>query len=168
MTKSDARQIPEEPLSSPVLEYASRDGVKRSTEEAAQFLLNAAGQGDAEAQYRLGWMLQMGRETLQSLGFATLIEIPLPEEWEKAQQSLYREALEWFTKAATQGHSHAQKNIALIHSGGLGVPQDSSAGLRWLRKAVEADSTNSDAQFFMGQAYLKGWGVESNAVEAAR
>ncbi len=136
-------------------------------EEAAQCLLNAAGQGDAEAQYRLGLMLQMGRETLQLLRLAALIEIPLPDEWEKAQQILYREALTWFAKAATQGHSHAQKDIALLHIGGLGVPQNSSEGLRWLRKAVEADSANSDAQFFMGQAYLKGWGVESNAAEAA-
>ena len=44
-------------------------------------------------------------------------------------------AMEWWRKAADQGHADAQHNIGASYAYGHGVPQDFPEALRWFRKA---------------------------------
>ena len=58
--------------------------------------------GDAEEQYRLGWMYNTGT-------------------WLEQDQ---KEAVKWYRKSAEQGNGFAQFSLALIYDAGLGVKQD--------------------------------------------
>ena len=44
-------------------------------------------------------------------------------------------AVEWFRKAADQGDAPAQHNLGAMYANGMGVPQNLTEALRWLRKA---------------------------------
>lgn len=48
----------------------------------------------------------------------------------------YRTALDWFERAAGQGHVHAQRSVAIMYDGGFGVPRDVSVAVSWYRKAA--------------------------------
>ena len=56
------------------------------------------------------------------------------------------EAVRWYQKAAEQGDSHAQFNLAMTYLkgrrwrdvlAGAGIPRDPDKGNFWLRKAIE-------------------------------
>ena len=53
-----------------------------------------------------------------------------------AQQSLSL-ATEWWRKAAEQGHSRAQANLASFHFEGRGVVQSDRLAFQWWRRAAE-------------------------------
>ena len=61
-----------------------------------------AEQGDAYAQYILGWMYKDGQGVLQD----------------------YKEAVKWYTKSAEQGIALAQLNLGVMYYLGRGAPQD--------------------------------------------
>ncbi len=60
-----------------------------------------AEQGDADAQYNLGFMYGNGKGVPQD----------------------YREAVKWYRKAAEQGLAKAQSNLGFMYGNGKGVPQ---------------------------------------------
>ncbi len=78
------------------------------------------------------------------------------------QQSYYK-AAKWYRKAAEQGDSVAQCNLAKVFWFGLGVAQSYLLALQWLRRAAEQG--NEDAQYYLGRAYWHGQGVpQSDAI----
>ncbi|MCD7722112.1 MAG: hypothetical protein LUI09_07790 [Prevotellaceae bacterium] len=103
-----------------------------------------AEQGDAEAQYALGFRYYNGDGVTQS----------------------YSEAVKWFTKAAAQGEDMAQFVLGGCYVGGYGVAQDVEEGVKWWRKA--AVQGNADAQYWLGLSYANGTGVPESSTEAAR
>ena len=129
-------------------------------------LPEAAEQGDAEAQFRLGSIYYQGRG------------VPLD----------HSEALKWLRKAAEQGHagalSHelyqkvvlreaaergdieAQFRLGSIYYQGRGVSLDYSEALKWLRKAAERG--HADAQFRLGIIYYQDRGVPLDYSEALK
>ena len=76
----------------------------------------------------------------------------LEEYFEKGsaseQSGNYREALEWYRKAAEQGYAPAQVNLGSLYAEGQGTPQDFQEALRWYHKA--ADQGYAPAQFNLG------------------
>ena len=72
-------------------------------------------QGDAGGQFALGNMYRSG------LGI------------EKDEAA----AVQWFLKAATQGHVRAQNNLAFMFREGRGVQRDLPQAARWYRRAAE-------------------------------
>jgi|TARA_B110000967_G_scaffold6241_1_gene6254 TPR repeat protein len=62
----------------------------------------AAKQGDADAQFNLGIMYDIGEG--------------VPEN--------NAEAVKWYRKAADQGHAKAQFNLGLMYNNGEGVPEN--------------------------------------------
>ena len=82
-----------------------------------------AEQGDAEAQYSLGWRYDEGEG--------------VPED--KA------EAVKWYRLAAEQGIPEAQCNLGEIYAEGLGVPENLVEAVKWYRLAAEQG--NDDAKF---------------------
>ncbi len=48
----------------------------------------------------------------------------------------FSDAAEWFRKAAEQGYSRAQKNLAVLYEQGLGVPKDPEKAFKLYRQAI--------------------------------
>ena len=55
----------------------------------------------------------------------------------------YSTALEWYRKAAEQGHANAQHNLGLMYENGYGVDKNLSTAVEWYRKAVEQGHANA-------------------------
>ena len=103
--------------------------------------LPIAQQGDAEAQFRVGFMYCQGRK---------------PQ---------YSEAMRFFRMAAQKGHANAEFNLGQMYSIGQGVTKDPAEAARWYRKS--ADQGFADAQLKLGIAYEDGNGVPRDLKEAA-
>ena len=76
--------------------------------------------GDAEEQYRLGWMYNTGT-------------------WLEQDQ---KEAVKWYHKSAEQGNGFAQFSLALIYDAGLGVKQDNVTAYAWYNFAAAHEDEN--------------------------
>ena len=98
--------------------------------------------GDARAQYNLGWMSANGKGTAQD----------------------FQEAVDWYTKAADQGYIHAQYNLANLYLRGQGVAQNDKLAFSWFIKAAEQG--DAPAQYNLGRMYLLGKGDDKNILEA--
>ena len=112
--------------------------------EAAKWYRKAAEQGNAQAQYQLGYMYDYGKG------------VPKDKE----------EVVKWWRKAAEQGHAGAQGALGRwYHWGGDGVPEDKVEAAKWYRKAAEQGE--GCAQEELGKMYYKGEGVPQDYMEAA-
>jgi TPR repeat protein len=79
-----------------------------------QTLQAQAGQGDPEAQVRLGDLYAKGRGVLQD----------------------HTQARAWYEKAAVQGHPIGQNNLAELYFAGLGGPPDYVRAYMWVSLAA--------------------------------
>ena len=87
------------------------------TSEASDYiaeLRSKAEQGDADAQFNLGFMYFLGEA------------IPLD----------YKEAFRWYRASAVQGNSSAQGSLGAMYRAGLGLPQDYILAHMWYNLAV--------------------------------
>ena len=64
-------------------------------------------------------------------------------------------AVQWYERAAAQGHPTALFNLGYMYMKGYGVEPDDIFALRYFRLA--AKSGNQSAQKLLGDAYEKGW-----------
>ncbi|KAG0272571.1 hypothetical protein BGZ95_011679 [Linnemannia exigua] len=69
----------------------------------------------------------------------------------------YQTAMDWFFKAADQGHICARHEVGWLYHHGHGVPQDYSLAMDWYLKA--AKQGHAPAQSNIGDLYAKGHGV---------
>ncbi len=113
-------------------------------EEAAELYLEAAEQGDAYAQYAIGFCYDNGTGTNQD----------------------YRKALKWYRKAAEQENADAQYSLGCCYLLGNGVEKCEKEGVRWFRKAAEQG--HAGAQCALGYCYEKGIGIEQSYNEAVK
>jgi uncharacterized protein len=111
---------------------------------AYRLLKPLAEQGNARAQYNLGFMHEKGQG------------VPKDDT----------EAVKWFRKAAEQGNAYAQVNLGFMYSKGQGVPKDDTEAVKWFRKAAEQGIPK--AQFNLGIMYEKGQGVPQDYAEAVK
>ena len=68
-------------------------------------------------------------------------------------------AVEWYRKAADQGDAPAQHNLGAMYANGMGVPQNLTEALRWLRKAhAQGHEPTAEAieQVLQAQRQLQG------------
>ena len=96
---------------------------------------------------------------------------PTPEEMFQRGKAAYgaeqyTEAIEWYSKAAEQGHPEAQCNLGVHYIKGEGISKNWTEAVTWFRKAAEQG--NSRAQFNLGLCYSRGEGVAQNWAEAVR
>lgn len=77
-----------------------------------------AEQGDAEAQFNLGFCYDDGRGVAKD----------------------YVEAVTWYRKAAESGHTEAQLNLGCCYANGQGVVKDKVEAYAWFSMAAKADS----------------------------
>ena len=113
-------------------------------EEEFERNLRLAEQGDADAQFEVGWMYAHGTGVSRNDG----------------------EAARWFRMAADQGDADAQRNLGWMYAHGLGVDRDDREAVYWYRQAAEQE--HPDAQCDLGWMYEHGRGVIHDDKEAVR
>ena len=109
---------------------------------ALQEWLPLAEQGDAEAQFNLGFFYDSGNGVLQD----------------------YAEAVKWYRLAAEQGYAKAQLNLGRMYGNGNGALQDYAEAFKWYRLAAEQGQAN--AQNNLGRMYGNGNGALQDYVLA--
>ena len=137
-----------------------------------------AEEGDAAAQYLIGYMYDRGLGVPQDHAVAVEWFRKAAEQGDAgAQHDLgvmyflgrgvpqdYVVAVEWYRRAAEQGMGRSQYNLGLMYDKGRGVPQDDTAAAMWYRKAAEQGL--AEAQFKLGVRYTKGLGVPQDYAAA--
>lgn len=101
-----------------------------------------AAQGDARAQFELGYMYERGKGVPQD----------------------YVEAASWFHKSAAQGNASAQFYLGQMYDIGKGVHQSYQEAASWYRKSAEQGEIL--AQIHLGFLYEFGQGLPSDMVQA--
>jgi len=101
-----------------------------------------AQQGNAQAQYNLGWQYDAGLIVTQD----------------------YKEAVKWYRKSAEQGNAQAQHGLGWVYTNGAGVIQDYKEAVKWYRKSAEQGY--AAAQTGLGLMYHRGQGVIQDDVYA--
>jgi len=130
-------------------EKAAGLGFKAAKEELALHLevkrfIEAAEQGDADAQYNLGMYY---------------------EDEDNAHEDK-TEAVKWYRKAAEQGHVDAQLNLGLCYANGDGVDEDKAEVVKWFKMAAEQGDVS--AQYNLGVFYDDDNGVDEDKAEAIK
>jgi TPR repeat protein len=83
----------------------------------------AADQGDAEAQTKIGVMYETGVGVTKD----------------------YAEAAKWYRKAADQNDANAEAALGSLIGSGFGVQRDDAEAIKWLRKAAEQGHARAEA-----------------------
>ena len=76
----------------------------------------------------------------------------------------FTKAVYWYKKAAEQGDTKAQLNLAVMFRYGTGVTEDFTQAVYWYKKAAEQGDTK--AQLSLAEMYASGDGVPENFVLA--
>jgi uncharacterized protein len=116
--------------------------LKTNSSRAVSACRRLADQGDALAQFNLGFIYDNG--------------------WGVSQD--YAEAVKWYRKAAEQEDVKAQYNLGQMYTRGYGVQRNYDEAARWFRRA--ADQGNAGAQYYLGFMYETGRGVRDDLVQA--
>ncbi len=107
--------------------------------------------GNAEAQFRLGWLYENGLGTKQNPFItAQWYRQAAAQGHSSAQYKLGRmsflgwgmphddiKAAFYFLEAANKGHAKAQYSMAILFQNGLGVPKDLRKARYWFGRAIE-------------------------------
>jgi uncharacterized protein len=117
--------------------------VERGDYSTANWLLRPlADQGNAVAQFDLGFMYDNGRGVMQDYG----------------------EAMRWYRLAAEQGNALAQYNLGFMYANGHGVSPAYADAAKWYLLSAEQGYTW--AEFYLGFFLANGQGVTKNFVLA--
>ncbi len=119
-------------------------GVRKSYQEAAKWYREAAEEGNAYAQYSLGFLYENGQGLLRD----------------------YTQALKWYRQAAEQGDASAQYSLGFMYENGEGAPKELDEAVRWYRKAGAQNNTDADSR--LAHMYVWGLGLSQDYVEAAK
>ena len=84
-------------------------------QSSTQDYLKDAEQGDAKAQFVLGWMYDFG---------------------EGAEQDAHK-AVYWYRKSAEGGNVNAKYNLGVMYKYGRGVSQDNQVAKEWFKKSCD-------------------------------
>lgn len=126
--------------------FLSTEGIEIKTcqaqEQKISQLQNLANQGDAEAQFNIGVMYDVGQG--------------VPQDYAKAKA--------WYEKAAIQGHAVAQNNLGGMYASGTGVLQNFTKAKEWYEKS--ASQGLAGAQSNLGLLFANGNGVSQDYVQA--
>jgi hypothetical protein len=84
--------------------------------------------------------------------------------WDSGKDRDYAEAAKWYRKAADQGDTKGQSQLASFYDLGQGVQRDYAEAAKWYRLA--ANQGDGSAQLSLGIKYYSGNGVTKDYVQA--
>ncbi len=103
--------------------------------DAYEILMPMALQGDAEAQFQIGWMYFFGQGLPANICIATI----------------------WYDKAARQGHAMAQNKMSAAYGRRYGVLRNYELSYRWLRQAMRNGFVVDEADIHFITKHLSPW-----------
>ena len=118
--------------------------VRKDSDEAFKWYMEAAKQNDADSQFNVAHMYSVGEGVEQS----------------------YERAMEWFLKSADNGSTGAVFRLACAYRDGTGVEQSNDIALELFLKA--GDLGHEKAWKELAHIYSEGIGVEPDEEEAAK
>lgn len=156
--------------------YQAGEGVEQDNELAFNWLLAAAEQQHAMAQFALSALLFEQGEQEDGLGWlraaagegVTEAQVQLAVLLDDPESGATNrtEALDWFRRAAESGHALAQRRLGTRFLQGDGVRADPQEALRWLTSAAQAGDPGAMSN--LGYAFARGEGVAQDLEVAAR
>lgn len=156
----------------------SGEGVEKDEIKAFQWYKKAADQGNAKAQYSLGWCYQFSSVVEKDEKEAVkLYKMAAEQGLAEAQYSLgwcfqsgvgvnkdVTEAIKWYKKGAINGSEKASKNLNKFSEWVVLTDEDNKETIRWYLKAAEDDV--AWAQYDLGWCYLTGTGLAQDRNKA--
>ena len=124
--------------------YLAGEVFPKSFKNAADVLLKAAKEGNADAQYAMGELYREGRGVKKDEILATI----------------------YFGQAARQGHDTAQLEYGLRLLNGIGIGKNENDAARWFK--INARRGNVIAQNRLAHLYRTGKGVPVDPLNMAR
>jgi TPR repeat protein/S1-C subfamily serine protease len=150
-------------------------GVDADVAEAARLYRVAADRGFRYAQYRMGVFFRDGIGGLgpSEVDAESWLRQAAENDWYAAHYDLALllqarespEAVDWFRRAADNGHVDAQLALGRAFEAGHGVAADPAKAVRWYQAA--ADQGSGAAASELGDAYYFGSGVAQDYAVAA-
>lgn len=149
-----------------------------ASSDEKEFIKNMAlaEKGDAEAQYRVGVMLHLGKGVSENKQKGSAWINKSASQGNAIAQSYmalgfytngkYSEAFAWFKKSAEKGDAFAQLCLGDMYFEGKGKTQNYSAAFKWYRRSADQGITR--AQYRLGLMYYDGLRVPQsyrNAIE---
>ena len=125
-------------------EFSTPSQTTEADKKQFELIKAQADKGDAQAQFRLGWLYTAGTGVKRDLV----------------------KAAKWHRKAAEQGLARAQLRVAFEYVNGIGVTIDRVEAVNWLRRA--ADQGMAEAQVDLGGCYAAGDGIAEDPMEAVK
>lgn len=155
-------------------------GDSQFTPEMVSQIKDKASNGDARAQYVLGWVYFIGQGVETNHGKAVdWMTKAANKDYKFAQTQLglmyltatdlpdnYIQARQWLLKGAAQGDADALNGLGVIYSQGLGVEVNGSEAVKYFHKA--ADAGFDMAEYNLGFQYYSGKLIPQDYKEAAR
>ena len=74
------------------------------------------------------------------------------------------EAVEWFSRAASSGHTGAMIQLGRMYRSGIGALQNYSLAVEWIRKS--ADAGDAEGMLELGRLYRDGIGMSADPLKA--
>ena len=156
--------------------YEKGQGVAKNLKKAEEWYRKAAEQGNEDAKrslHDLQVQRQIRRGDLEAADANTLYREGMTHYYPNNPNGSDEKALEFFQKAAEQGHAEAQYMLGEIYSNNHGVAVNSQKSKEWYLKAAEqyqkaAEQENADADVLvkLGDMYYNGRGVSCDYEKA--
>ena len=169
----------EENVEDVMLEAKEFEAVE-NLKESFKSYLRAANLGDAKAQFKVAYMLYIGKGVTKDYDEAVRwCRLAVEKNYSSAQYLLgymyflgrgvekdYQKAFDLFHMSANQGNIKAQEKLGDVYfKGKLEIaPQDYVRAFDWYKKAAEKG--NATAQYKLGEMYFHGHGVGQDYIEA--
>lgn len=125
-------------------ETSEKDAALAPTDPQQQDLITAAQQGDAGAQYLLGFMYAEGQSVPADM----------------------KEAVKWYSLAAAQGHPGVQLTLGMMYAEGDVLEKDTARAIQWYTKV--AAQGNAGVQVILAEMLLEDQADENAMVKACQ
>lgn len=161
--------------------YGIVKGVEHSVKEAYQVFKSLADQGNAMAQFHLGYMCGVYKENLNRWNYLEVVhyfELAADQGHVQAQLELGgmyileslvvekepQKAIQIFESLTERGHSSAQGILSRVYKEGRGVDKDLEKAAHYSKLACDQEDTLALKQLAVDYEY--GQNVEKNPIEA--
>ena len=139
-----------------------------------------AERGDAEAQYKLGRLYELGQGVPIDCAAAAAWYLTAAErenadaQFHLAEMSRkgiaiphnYPQTVAWYRQAAEKGHATAQYVLGMADGCGKATSEDCERAAEWVRYQEEAKKGHAEAQYQLGLLYGWGQGVPYDYIQA--
>ena len=134
-----------------------------------KYCIEAAHAGNPDAQYKTGLLCNARKIKCAVTWFEQAAAQNQPDAQLALgdiayEKKLYKDALDWYSKAIENGSTDAFVKLGMLYLYGYGVEPNPGVAMEWFKKADKLN--NDNAALYIGKMYEEGIGVKINKTEA--